>query len=207
MPEKKRPAPKSVQPAKSAAKPRKPKEEKPVATKPATRAPRKKAAPAPAQSTPPPPAEPQPAALVPAPEAAPAERLRIVMVTSEAHPFAKTGGLGEVAAALPGALIRLGHEVTVILPRYRGVDAPADGISHSFQMGATTVPVRFIETTAPDGFKAVLVDIPELFDRDGLYGSGGRDFPDNAQRFAVLSRAALEYVRLEGRAPVDSPHA
>ena len=127
--------------------------------------------------------------------------MRVAIISAEAVPYSKTGGLGEVAAALPGALIRLGHEVTVILPRYRGVDAPADGISHSFQMGATTVPVRFIETTAPDGFKAVLVDVPELFDRDGLYGSGGRDFPDNAQRFAVLSRAALEYVRLKGERP------
>ena len=123
------------------------------------------------------------------------------MVTSEAHPFAKTGGLGEVAAALPAALTRLGHDVTVILPRYRGVDATGSVITHSFQVGAATVPVRFIETQAPDGFKAVLVDVPELFDRDGLYGSAGRDYADNAQRFAVLSRAAIEYVRLKGERP------
>ncbi len=193
MPEKKRPAPKAVQPAKTAARPAKTKDVKPVAKKPAPRAPRKKAI-----VTPP---EPTPVASAAASDARPGERLRIVMVASEVHPFAKTGGLGEVAAALPAALTRLGHDVTVILPRYRGVDAPGNGIAHSFQLGATTVAARFIETTAPDGFKAVLVDVPQLFDRDGLYGSGGRDYPDNAQRFAVLSRAALEYVRLKGERP------
>jgi starch synthase len=123
------------------------------------------------------------------------------MVTSEAHPFAKTGGLGEVAAALPAALTRLGHDVTVILPRYRGVDATGDAMTHTFPLGGATVPVRFLERRVPEGFTAVLVDVPELFDREGLYGSHGRDYPDNAYRFAVLSRAALEYVRLTGVRP------
>src|SRR6185503_5058229 len=48
--------------------------------------------------------------------------LSILMVASEAHPYAKTGGLAEVAAALPDALARLGHRVTLVLPRYRGID-------------------------------------------------------------------------------------
>ena len=48
--------------------------------------------------------------------------LSILMVASEAHPYAKTGGLAEVAAALPDALGRLGHRVTLVLPRYRGID-------------------------------------------------------------------------------------
>ena len=65
-------------------------------------------------------------------------------------------------------------------------------------LGDLAIPVEFVELTLGDGVKAVLVDVPELFDRDGLYGSGGRDFPDNALRFAVLSRAALEYARLKG---------
>src|SRR5688572_31045076 len=54
----------------------------------------------------------------------PAAGLRILMIASEAQPFSKTGGLADVAAALPKALARLGHDVTVITPRYRGV---ADG--------------------------------------------------------------------------------
>ena len=55
-----------------------------------------------------------------APKASP-ESLSILMVTPEAHPFAKTGGLAEVSAALPDALARLGHSVTLVLPRYRDV--------------------------------------------------------------------------------------
>ncbi len=129
------------------------------------------------------------------------------MVTPEAHPFAKTGGLAEVAAALPAALARLGHSVTLVLPRYRGVrpDArPAHVVD--LAMGARTVRVGFVEEHLVDGVRAVLVDVPELFDRAGLYGVDGRDFPDNALRFAVLSRAALEYARHHGPR-VDVIHA
>jgi len=127
------------------------------------------------------------------------EGLRILMVGSEAHPFAKTGGLAEVLGALPPALARLGHDVTVVLPKYRGVDV-TDGtrIPHRFMIGPSEVPVDFVEYALGDRVRAVLVDVPELFDRDGLYGERGRDYPDNALRFAILSRAALEYARLEG---------
>ena len=125
--------------------------------------------------------------------------LRILMVSSEAHPFAKTGGLAEVLGALPAALARLGHRVTVVLPRYRGVEvADATRIEHTLALGPHTIPIAFLEVTLHAGVTAVLLDAPPLFDRDGLYGSSGRDFDDNALRFAVLSRGALEYARLKG---------
>jgi starch synthase len=120
------------------------------------------------------------------------------MVASEAHPFAKTGGLAEVLGALPAALARLGHDVTVVLPRYRGVeDGDAIRIPHRFSLGPAEVRADFVEYALGERVRAVLVDVPELFDRDGLYGSRGRDFPDNALRFAVLSYASLEYARLK----------
>jgi starch synthase len=129
------------------------------------------------------------------------------MVTPEAHPFAKTGGLAEVTAALPAALARLGHSVTLVLPRYRGV---AHGVAVSrtidMSMGPRTLHVGFVEQTTADGVRAVLVDIPQLFDREGLYGFDGHDFSDNAVRFGALSRAALEYARLAGERP-DVIHA
>jgi starch synthase len=129
------------------------------------------------------------------------------MVTPEAHPFAKTGGLAEVAAALPAALARLGHSVTLVLPRYRGVAPEASAATRiDLSLGARAFSVGFIEQSLPDGMRAVLVDVPELFDRPGLYGVGGHDFPDNAIRFAVLSRAALEYARLQ-EARLDVIHA
>ena len=129
------------------------------------------------------------------------------MVTPEAHPFAKTGGLAEVAAALPAALARLGHSVTLVLPRYRDAAQGAEPSTRiELQIGGQIFSVGFVEQTLPDGIRAVLVDVPELFNRPGLYGVAGHDFPDNALRFAVLSRAALEYARRRGER-LDLIHA
>ncbi|OFW04545.1 MAG: starch synthase [Acidobacteria bacterium RIFCSPLOWO2_02_FULL_67_36] len=123
------------------------------------------------------------------------------MVASEAHPFAKTGGLAEVLGALPDALARLGHRVTVVLPKYRGVECDAAGDAVTFSLGGRSQSVTFRAQWLPSGVTAVLIDAPELYDRDGLYGADGVDYPDNAWRFAVLSRAALEYARRAGERP------
>src|SRR5579859_4790707 len=128
--------------------------------------------------------------------AAPDAKLDILMVTSEARPFAKTGGLADMCNSLARALARLGHQVTLVLPRYRGTDA--DGVSVrgiDVPMGAGSYPVRLIERHVEYGVNAILVDAPALFDRDGLYGDRGGEYGDNAFRFALLGRAALEYAR------------
>ena len=128
--------------------------------------------------------------------------LSILMVTPEAHPYAKTGGLAEVAAALPDALGRLGHDVTLIVPRYRGVDVSgADVQTANVPLGTRMQPVTFHRRRERQGVTAVFIDIPELFDREGLYNVDGIDYPDNAWRFATFSRAALEYARLRGERP------
>jgi starch synthase len=128
------------------------------------------------------------------------------MVASEAVPFAKTGGLGDVAGALPLALARLGHEVTLVLPRYRGTGGGTTVGRESIALGGRTFDVTFVEHALGDRARAVLVECPELFDRSELYGVGNTDYPDNAARFAVLARAALE---LGARDPagVDVVHA
>ena len=124
------------------------------------------------------------------------------MVTPEAHPFAKTGGLAEVAASLSDALARLGHHVTLVMPRYRGVDtAGTTAKNAAIEVIGRSRDVTFLTRDLKDRVTAVFVDSPELFDRDGLYGTDGRDYPDNAQRFAVLARAALEYARIRGSRP------
>jgi starch synthase len=212
-----RPAPKKkTAPKKSAAQTPAPT----PATTPAARAPRTPVAKPKTTRAPKPPRR-QPAAVptaapAEAPEPAPIQEpesgraprgLRILMATAEAHPFAKTGGLAEVAAALPAALTRLGHSVTVVLPRYR--DAVPGAVATrraAIALGPRRFDVGFIEQTMPDGVRMVLVDVPALFDRPGLYGADGRDYPDNALRFAVLSRAALEFARLEGER-LDVIHA
>jgi starch synthase len=128
--------------------------------------------------------------------------LDVLMITSEARPFAKTGGLADVCGALPLALARLGHRVTVVLPNYRGTQTDgAEATPADVPFGRHTYPVRFLELRLAEGVTAVLIDAPALYDRDGLYGDARGDYGDNAFRFAVLCRSALEYARIRGKRP------
>ncbi len=133
--------------------------------------------------------------------------LRILMVASEAVPYAKTGGLADVAAALPKALGALGHHVTVVMPRYRGISVPAEPVaSYPVEMGGHVHQADvFVHEPSP-GVRVALVDHPAFYDRDALYGLGSHDYSDNPRRFAFLCLAALEFARLEG-VPVDVVHA
>jgi starch synthase len=130
------------------------------------------------------------------------DRLDVLMVASEARPFAKTGGLADVCGALPVALARLGHRVTIVLPKYRGTNVDATGARPmDVPLGVNRYPVRVIDTPLSEGVTAVLVDAPALYDRDGLYGDARGEYGDNAFRFGVLCRGALEYARIRGRRP------
>jgi len=122
---------------------------------------------------------------------------RILMVSSEAVPFAKTGGLGDVLGALPQALHARGEEVAVLLPRYRGISL--EGASRAAS-NLTLSPgwMKFnvgIWVKQQGGVPFYFVDCPELFDRDGIYGAAGKDFGDNHIRFSLLAHAALALVR------------
>jgi starch synthase len=144
--------------------------------------------------------------IVPAPRkpsVAPANGLDVWMIVPEARPFAKTGGLADVAGALPQALARLGHRVTLVLPRYRGIDAEPTDVRTPFELaiGPGRQPLDYVERRIGLGLRAIFVDAPALFDRSALYGLGSDDYADNWYRFAVLSLAALERVRAEGQAP------
>ena len=119
--------------------------------------------------------------------------LSILMIGSEALPFSKTGGLADVLGALPHALARLGHRVTIVTPRYRGVQTNGSTITLQVPLGGAPPQTRLIEQPLAEGVRAVFVDRPDLYDREAIYGEGGSDYPDNARRFAFLARAALEY--------------
>jgi len=130
----------------------------------------------------------------------------ILMVGSEALPFSKTGGLADVLGALPIALGRLGHRVTLVTPKYRGVQA--QGTTRIIQVpgaGGGITETRAIEQPLAQNVRAVLVDRPEPYDRDTLYG-GAIDYPDNPRRFAFLCAAALAYAAQTGE-PFDILHA
>jgi starch synthase len=131
--------------------------------------------------------------------------MRILMVASEAVPFAKTGGLADVLGALPRALVRLGHDVDVMIPRYRGVPAGEPLGALRVPLGPQVHEVTLSHVEA-DGVRTLLVGHDAAFDRDYLYGAGGHDYPDNPERFALLARAALEWAAAS-RDPYDVLHA
>lgn len=132
---------------------------------------------------------------------------RILLVASEAVPLAKTGGLADVVGALPGALGNLGHKVAVVLPRYGTID-----LKHAKRV-YDSLPVWFGSDRYDTSIYRMagevpffLVDCPPLYDREGYYGDSDGDYPDNAVRFAVLSRAALEVGRYIFRPDVIHCH-
>jgi starch synthase len=132
------------------------------------------------------------------------DALHVAFVTSEMVPYVKTGGLADISGALPKALGRLGHRVTVVLPRYAAIPFPAGEF-----VGSVHVPVDSVARSAgfyrkalDDNVEVVFVEHPPFFDRPVLYG----DYDDNRLRFAFLARAAVEYFRSRGQRP-DVFHA
>ena len=145
-----------------------------------------------------------PPAIVPG---EPPDRLSILMVASEVLPYAKTGGLADVAAALPAALAALGHQVVVAMPRYRGVQVSGELLTtFVLDIGAEHLHVQIFRERMAGGAVLWLVDIPALYDREGFYGVGSHDHPDNPRRFAALARAAFEAAIVTGFSP-DVVHA
>jgi starch synthase len=125
--------------------------------------------------------------------------MRVLFASSEVAPFAKTGGLADVAGALPKALKALGHDIRVVLPKYHMVDTAKYGLSRILPRLPVPIAGTF-ETAAV--WQAAVASVPTYFieqddyyDREGLYQIGGRDHPDNAERFAFFCRALLELTR------------
>jgi len=137
-------------------------------------------------------------------------KLNIVFIASEAAPLAKTGGLADVAGALPQALLRLGHQVTVILPFYRKHIAAA-GIKVKALKQTVPLWMDGVDHNAPlheakvDGLRFLLVEQDEFFSRDGIYGPPGGAYEDNFPRYLFFCRAALEAATLLKK-PVDIFH-
>ncbi len=129
----------------------------------------------------------------------------MLSVASEIYPLIKTGGLADVAGALPPALARLGVEVRTLVPGYAQVMDRLEGARQIWAWPALIgTPARLIAGRAA-GLDLIVLDAPEFFDRPGgIYlGSDGRDYPDNWRRFAALSKAAAELAR--GLAPEFVP--
>jgi starch synthase len=126
--------------------------------------------------------------------------MNIVMIASEAVPFAKTGGLADVVGALPKALAEQKDRVSVIMPSYgQKIDAAAYGIRPvegskgevNVRVGALDVRGKIL-TCELDGVTFYFITQPAYFDRAELYSTSAGDYPDNAARFSFFARAAVE---------------
>ena len=122
---------------------------------------------------------------------------KILMVSSEAAPFAKTGGLADVVGSLPAALARGGDEVGVVLPRYGSI--PTKGLERVWDRLPIFVGPNSFEAvvwrTDREGVPYFFIDVPWLYDRGSLYGGAGGDFGDNQIRFGALCQAAISVAR------------
>ncbi len=131
--------------------------------------------------------------------------MRVLLASPEVFPFAKTGGLADVAGALPKALQKLGVDVRVIMPKYKGIEEKGFSITYTGQRISCPISQRSIDAdiaeTSYDGVTVYLIDKDEYYYRDDLYSTQDGDFIDNAERFIFFSKAVLEAVKATGFVP------
>ncbi len=135
-----------------------------------------------------------------------ASPLNILFVSPEAVPYAKTGGLADVAGALPREVARLGHEVRLVLPRYGSIDGATHGLR---EWGRLAVPTAagVISAEVEEGrlpgseVRVFTIGHEPFFGRQGLYGEAGADYPDNLERFSFFCRAAMELLLAFAKVP------
>jgi starch synthase len=133
--------------------------------------------------------------------------MRVILASSEVVPYSKTGGLGDVAGALPQALARIGCDISVVTPRYTGFgQRHGDVVSHAtgeMIFDDLRVPFAGGEKYAAvwrdwmDGAPVYFIDNAEYFGHGYIYGSGDFD----VERFAFFSRATLELAKRIGGSP------
>jgi starch synthase len=137
--------------------------------------------------------------------------LNLLMVSSEAVPYAKTGGLADVAGALPLELAKLGHDVILLLPHYRCVSESGRSLRSVCQIQVPT-PQGPVDALIEEDLMMVgegdrwvrvwTIRNEAFFDRPGLYQDRGIDYPDNLDRFSFFCRATIEamaYLRIARR--------
>lgn len=131
--------------------------------------------------------------------------LKILFVSSEVAPFAKTGGLADVSAALPKVLKDMDHDVRIVMPKYGSINERRYTLREvirlkeiSVSVGGKVVHANVKSSFLPDSkVQAYFVGSNEYFNRPGFYvdPETNQDYPDNAERFSFFSRSALEILK------------
>ena len=127
--------------------------------------------------------------------------MRILIVSPEANPFARTGGLAEVISDLAESLVKSGHETKVVLPLYRqareaGVPLSFTGVTFTIPLSLKNLVAEIYRATLPSGVEYLFIGQDTFFNREGLYGTAYGDFEDNAERFIFFSRAVVEMIEI-----------
>ncbi|MCX5910032.1 MAG: glycogen synthase GlgA, partial [Deltaproteobacteria bacterium] len=125
--------------------------------------------------------------------------MKIIFASPEAVPFVKTGGLADVSGSLPKALAQLGHEVILILPKYRQIQEKFFNLKKVATELGVPISQRVEKAEIYEGemapnCKILFIRKDDYYDRDQLYGTPNGDFEDNAERFTFFSRAVIETV-------------
>jgi starch synthase len=126
--------------------------------------------------------------------------MRILLASSEVHPYSKTGGLADSVGAFAKALAKAGHEVGVVTPLHRGVrerypELSPTACQFDLPLGSTRCQAGLLVTEPTKRLRVYFVDKPEFFDRAGIYGQNGLDYPDNADRFVFFCKCIVELAR------------
>ena len=126
--------------------------------------------------------------------------MRILLASSEIHPYSKTGGLGDAVAALGKALAQAGHEVALVTPLHRGVREKFPKLravdwKFDLPLGARRVDAKLLALDAAPRLTVYFVDKPEYFDRAGIYNDSHGEFGDNAERFIFFSKCVVHLAR------------
>ena len=129
--------------------------------------------------------------------------MNIAMISPEVVPFAKTGGLADVAGTLPRALAKAGAKVSVIMPYYRKISAKKFGIKPlkktvKVQVGTKEVTGEIHHLKVAQNYDAYFISQPKYFDREELYQTVDGDYPDNSERFIFFSKAAIALIEQLG---------
>jgi starch synthase len=123
--------------------------------------------------------------------------MRVLLASSEVHPFSKTGGLADMVGALAKTLARTGHRVGVVTPLYAGIRERFPGLKRldmplELPLGPSRIRAEVYSLEPIEGLTVYLVDQPGFYDRADLYQEDGTDYPDNAERFLFFSKAVVE---------------
>ncbi|HLZ62764.1 MAG TPA: glycogen synthase GlgA [Ktedonosporobacter sp.] len=127
--------------------------------------------------------------------------LKVLILAAEIVPFVKVGGLADVVGALPKALQALGHDVRLVMPRYRQVDPQRFHLQKVLEevpvsMGKYQLQVDVCQGTIGDDIPVYMIDAPRYFERENIYG-----YTDDGERFILFCRAAIEALRALNWAP------